>query len=77
VVLEPLVASLQTLDYKAGIMIFQQVNDPITGSLDTIAILYTDPNGVVWTVPQGHRIWIEIYEPWLAAGNTPQPPATS
>lgn len=36
-------------------------------------IMYIDENGVTWTVPRGHRIWLEVYEPWLAAGNTPQP----
>ncbi len=47
-----------------------------TGAVDPTMVIYTDPaTGQVWTVPEGHRIWTEIYEPWLAAGNTPLPPA--
>lgn len=53
---------------------FQQLKD-MAGSIRTDAIQYTDENGTVWFVPEGHRIWIEVYEPWLAAGNTPMPPA--
>lgn len=49
---------------------FKQVPSPNGGSQQDI-IAYIDENGVVWTVPKGHRIWLEIYEPWLAAGNTP------
>ncbi|MBP0714803.1 hypothetical protein ABXK61_15965 [Burkholderia sola] len=52
---------------------FKQYLNPFTGQVDPDVILYTDPDGVVWTVPRGHRIWTEIYEPWLAAGNTPLP----
>ncbi len=43
----------------------------IDGTPDPSAIEYTDENGGVWFVPEGHRIWTEIYLPWLAAGNTP------
>lgn len=51
---------------------FQLIND-FTGAPQAGVIKYTDPQGQVWTVPEGHRIWIEVYEPWLAAGNTPSP----
>lgn len=51
---------------------FAKVKD-ISGNVRTDAIQYTDENGEVWFVPENHRIWTEIYEPWLAAGNTPSP----
>jgi hypothetical protein len=50
---------------------FEYYIDPFTGEQAT-NIKYTDPvTGDVWFVPPGHRIWITIYLPWLAAGNTP------
>lgn len=51
---------------------FKQLKDML-GAVMANMIEYTDENGQVWTVPQGHRIWTEIYQPWLAAGNTPTP----
>ncbi len=50
---------------------FQYMKDEVTGAILQNTIKYTDPAGRVWCVPDGHRIWIEVYEPWLAAGNTP------
>jgi hypothetical protein len=47
------------------------------GGIRTDLILYKDDNGVKWNVPSVHRIWREIYLPWLAAGNTPKEPDTS
>lgn len=52
---------------------FQQLKD-MFGAVRTDAIQYTDENGTVWFVPDTHRFWIEIYQPWLAAGNTPLAP---
>ncbi|WP_186275790.1 hypothetical protein [Burkholderia gladioli] len=49
---------------------FKQTKD-INGQVRQDMIIYTDESGQVWYVPIGHRIWREIYEPWLAAGNTP------
>lgn len=49
------------------------------GSSPTIrddVIEYRDEDGAVWLVSQGSRVWVEIYEPWLAAGNTPLAPDT-
>ena len=55
-------------------MNFRLYNDPTTGVVsDNKIILYIDHNDQIWTVPRGHRIWTEIYEPWLAAGNSPLP----
>ncbi|WP_175683829.1 hypothetical protein [Burkholderia cenocepacia] len=51
---------------------FRQVKD-MAGNVRTDAVQYTDESGVVWFVPEDHRFWTEIYEPWLAAGNTPSP----
>jgi hypothetical protein len=55
---------------------FQLIKDPFTGDISTKQILYTDPYGTVWTVPLGvgHR-FEQIYDDWLAAGNTPSQPA--
>lgn len=55
-------------------MNFQQVIDERTGQVSTFCVLYTDENGSVWTVPQGHRFW-DLYQEWLATGNTPLPAA--
>ena len=54
-------------------MAFQQIIDLETGAVAVGMIQYTDEQGFVYCVPEGHRIWNEIYEPWLAAGNTPTP----
>lgn len=53
---------------------FQQVK-LLNGSIDPDIIKYTDPNGQVWMVARDTWQWRDIYEPWLAAGNTPLPPA--
>lgn len=53
---------------------FQQIKDPLTKEVVANTILYTDADGVVWTVPQGHRFW-DLYEQWLAQGNTPLQPS--
>ncbi|CAJ2907567.1 Uncharacterised protein [Burkholderia pseudomallei] len=52
---------------------FRQVKKFMSDDIDPDTIEYTDENGIVWTVPSMHRFWIEIYEPWLAAGNAPLP----
>jgi hypothetical protein len=58
-------------------MMFKQIMD-MAGNIVSTHIKYTDPaTGQVWDIPEGHRLWVELYEPWLAAGNTPTPPATS
>lgn len=49
---------------------FKQYTDPLTGVVNPGMVIYTDPDGQVWTVPENHRIWTDIYLPWLAAGNT-------
>lgn len=56
---------------------FQHLNDPMTGQVSTTSILYTDEQGTVWTVPlgAGHR-FEDIYNEWVAAGNTAAPPST-
>lgn len=51
---------------------FKQVR-AMSGAVDPNAIQYTDENGHAWWVPQGHRIWDDIYQPWLAQGNAPLP----
>ena len=51
---------------------FKQLKD-LNGIVCTDVIEYTDEQGIVWSVPQTHRFWTDIYEPWLAAGNTPSP----
>lgn len=50
------------------------VNPP---ELDQDNILYDDPDGNSWVVPLNCGHWIErdVYQPWLAAGNLPLPPA--
>lgn len=53
-------------------MTFQQIIDPRTGEVSDAVILYTDENGTIWTVPDGHRFW-GIYQDWLAEGNSPKP----
>ncbi len=53
-------------------ILFQSMKD-IHGATRNDIVQYTDEDGFVWSVPQGHRIWLEIYEPWLAAGNAPLP----
>jgi hypothetical protein len=54
---------------------FKQVR-AIGGAVSTTTTLYTDEQGVMWFVPlgTGHR-FEEIYNEWLAAGNTPESPA--
>ncbi|AAQ63341.1 hypothetical protein Nazgul41 [Burkholderia phage BcepNazgul] len=37
-------------------------------------VQYRDADGAVWLVPKDSSVWIDIYEPWLAAGNTPLGP---
>lgn len=54
-------------------MTFSEMIDPFTGNISSTLILFTDDDGTVWTVPQGHRFWA-LYEDWLAQGNTPMPP---
>lgn len=53
---------------------FQLMKDPLTGEVSTTMILYTDPTGAVWSVPEGHRFW-DLYQTWLSEGNTPLPAA--
>lgn len=53
---------------------FRQVRDGMTGQINPSLIEYFDAYGNMITVPSGHRIWIETYIPWLAAGNTPLGP---
>jgi hypothetical protein len=54
--------------------VFQYIKD-LAGNQIPDMIKYTDPDGTITFVPINHRIWVEIYEPWLAAGNTPLPAA--
>lgn len=42
------------------------------GQLDPTYIEYTDENGALWYVPEGHRFW-DLYQQWLSQGNTPLP----
>lgn len=51
---------------------FKKMNDPVTGLATDAYIIYTDPDGVVWTVPEGHRFWA-LYEEFLAGGGVPTP----
>jgi hypothetical protein len=53
---------------------FRQANN-IDGSLDSSKIIYIDDNGQEWwiTLGTGSR-YEDIYNDWLAAGNTPLPP---
>ncbi len=53
---------------------FKQFKNMLSGEIRSDVILYRDEDNVVWTVPAGHRKWVRIYEPWLAAGNTPLGP---
>lgn len=53
---------------------FRQLKEPISDNVLTDAIQYTDADGTVWFVPQGHRFWAS-YEQWLSDGNTPLPAA--
>lgn len=55
---------------------FRYLKDPMTGQQSTTSILYTDEQGTVWTVPlgTGHR-FEQVYDDWVAAGNTPLPAA--
>lgn len=55
-------------------MQFQLTKDFFTREALTDQILYTDDNGVLWDVPKEHRFW-QIYQDWLAKGNTPLPAA--
>jgi len=55
-------------------MQFQLMKDFFTGEVMDDQILYTDDDGVLWTVPEGNRMW-QIYVDWLAEGNTPLPAA--
>jgi len=56
---------------------YQQLNSSITGQLDTTIVQRTDANGVVSTVPIGAVTGdSKAYAAWLAAGNTPTPPAS-
>jgi hypothetical protein len=43
----------------------------VDGAISNTEILYTDENGVEWTVPEGHRFWL-LYQDWLAKGNAPE-----
>ena len=52
---------------------FKYIKAP-DNSIRDDAILYFDADGSETFVPRNHRIWIEIFEPWLAAGNTPLGP---
>jgi hypothetical protein len=52
---------------------FKRIRD-IFGEVDPDAILYRDTVGTIWNVRRGLYMWNEIYEPWLAAGNTPLGP---
>lgn len=52
---------------------FRQLEDPVTQEVRSEAIQYSDAEGIVWTVPQGHRFW-GLYQDWLRQGNTPLPP---
>lgn len=60
-------------------MQFQQRYKPFTEPLevDPDYILYTDMDGQLWTVPLNVGNWMDtdLYQPWLAAGNKPLPPA--
>jgi hypothetical protein len=47
------------------------------GNIREDLILYKDDNGVKWNVPNVHRIWKDVYLPWVAAGNKPKEPDTS
>ncbi|WP_233866598.1 hypothetical protein [Paraburkholderia adhaesiva] len=53
---------------------FKRVRNGLTGDINPDAIQYTEPQtGIVWSfVPRGHRFF-DLYERWLAAGNTPLP----
>lgn len=55
-------------------MTFQLYRSPFTGEVDPNVIIYTDEDGMVWNVPEGHRFWF-LYQDWLAEGNTPLPAA--
>lgn len=44
---------------------FSTYVDPVTGEENPNIVVFTDENGYVWHVPKDHRIWKEVYEPWL------------
>lgn len=52
---------------------FKQMRD-IAGNTSSDHVEFRDETGQIWYVPEGHRIWTDIYEPWLATGNTPLGP---
>lgn len=52
---------------------FRYLRD-ISGDIMPGYIEMRDEQGQIWSVPDIHRFWIEKYEPWLAAGNTPLAP---
>ena len=53
---------------------FRQIRDTMTGEINPDMIAYTEPDsGMVWSAPRGHRFF-DLYERWVAAGNTALPP---
>jgi hypothetical protein len=66
-------SDIENNDPLPGHSAFKELRSPITGEINPDAIQYTEPNGTLWNfVPRGHR-YFELYERWLAAGNTAVP----